>query len=227
MFGGLDVPECLLDPDHAADLLRRYLEQDENRYLYSGAAFDFRPEDDDPNAITSSDLIALTMLGIRVTGHEALSLMRYQAAEIRRLLSDIPADSTIEDEASSRLLDQAGPGYELWRLLRCTRDQTKTKHLGPVAAGKILARKRPSLFPMADSRTALVFNRPAPGFDSAWWEDVRSAALDQCPKTGGPALWEHLAAVRTGDIGAAHLPTLRVLDIVAWTHVEVLGRGHC
>jgi hypothetical protein len=70
----------------------------------------------------------------------------------------------------------------------------------------------PDLFPIGDSRTAVVFNRSAPGFDRTWWDDVRSAALGRRSNPDGPRLWEHLAAVRTRDAGAAHLTTPRVLD---------------
>lgn len=43
MFGGLDVPGCLLDHAHASGLLTAYLERGETGPLYSGAAFDTYP----------------------------------------------------------------------------------------------------------------------------------------------------------------------------------------
>ena len=40
--------------------------------------------------MTDSDLIALSMLGIRVTGHEALAITRYHGQDIRELMGRIP-----------------------------------------------------------------------------------------------------------------------------------------
>jgi hypothetical protein len=168
--------------------------------------------------ITDSDLIALTMLGIRVTGHEALAITRDRAGEIRRLLGSIPAHARIEDDHADRLLKSDGPAWELWKLLRNIQDRTKPTKLGPVAAGKLLARKRPDLIPISDSRTAKAFGRLGPGADMHWWEAVRAAALDPRKEADGKTLWNYLASLRDTP-GGAHLPTLRVLDILAWMHV--------
>ena len=38
----------------------------------------------------------------------------------------------------------------------------KTSQIGPIAAGKLLARKRPHLIPVFDSRVRMVLSRPRP-----------------------------------------------------------------
>lgn len=56
-----------------------------------------------PDQITDSDLVALSMLGIRVTGYEALIITQDRQTEIEGLLAGIPADAHIEEEASAGL----------------------------------------------------------------------------------------------------------------------------
>ena len=83
------------------------------------------------------------------------------------------------------LLAQGGPAWALCDLLRGVRDRTKDARLGAVAAGKLLARKRPALIPIEDSAIAEVFGREAPDRDEGWWDDVRTAMQDDEPKANG------------------------------------------
>lgn len=225
-FGGLDVPDCLLAREHATDLLSTYLGHDERGHLYSGAAFDTYPGPNAPNSITDSDLVALAMLRIRVTGHEALNITQYHREEIHRLLSLIPTNVAIEDDAAGPLLGPKEPVWKLWELLRDVKDRTKRERLGAVAAGKLLALKRPNLIPIADSSTKAVFKRPYPSADVSWWDDVRDAARDPKPVVEGMTLWQYLGDLRAVP-GAGHLPVLRVLDILAWMHVEKCKTPSC
>ncbi|MBS2965648.1 hypothetical protein KGA66_21535 [Actinocrinis puniceicyclus] len=218
MFGGLDFPDEFFNRRYAVGLLRTYLEQDKDGYCFSGTAFDTYPAPaGTENQITDSDLVAIAMLGIRVTGHEALWITRYHAADIQQLLTRIPAQARIDGQTSGDLLQPDDAAWKLWALLRDVHDRTKSVRLGPVAAGKLLARKRPELIPIADSRTARVLNRPQPGADKRWWEDVRSASLDPKPAADGLPLWSFLASLRD-EAGASHLTILRVLDILVWMH---------
>jgi hypothetical protein len=88
--------------------------------------------------VTDSDLIALSMLGIRVTGYEALIITRYRSQEIENLLGRIPAPARIDDEASGALLTRDGPAWMLWKLMYEIKDRTKEARFGAVAAGKLL-----------------------------------------------------------------------------------------
>lgn len=226
MFGGLDVPDCLLVRGHAVDLLHTYLARDANGFHYSGAAFDTYPGAHAPDSITDSDLVALAMLGIEATGHEALTITQYHSGEIHRLLRSIPTHVAIQDDAAGALLDREGAAWELWTLLRHVKDRTKGEKFGPVAAGKLLARKRPDLIPIGDGHTKAVFKRKDPATDVSWWDDIRSAFRDPQPEAGGMTLRQYLTNLRS-EPGARHLPVLRVLDILAWMHMEKHKTGRC
>ena len=226
MFGGLWVPDDLLAEGYAVDLLGRYFRRDEDGYVYSGAGFDTYPTDpasgiavpgDTANVVTDSGLVALSLLGIRVTGYEALIITHYRTQEIEKLRGSIPAHVRIGEEANATLLARDGPAWRLWELLYDIKDRTKDTRFGAVAAGKLPARKRPGLIPIEDSRIAGVFRRKAPDRDKSWWDDVRAASLDPQRTANGTTLRGYLASLR-GKAGADHLPILRVLEIIGWMH---------
>ena len=230
-FGDLEFPDELLDRQYALKLLGEYFERDAEGYVYSGAAFDtyaHAAASGHPgttaaeipvamNAVTDSDLIAVSLLGIRATGYQALSITGRLAGMIYDLLAQIPPQARIEDEDAGKLLAREGGAWELWELLRDVTDRRTNKRLGPVAAGKLLARKRPDLIPISDSRTSKAFRRQAPALDGRWWDDVRSAALDPRCAVDGMTLWEYLASMAPA-VNVTRLPVLRVLDILGWMH---------
>lgn len=227
-IGELWLPDMLLNEEYAQGLIHDYFRRDTTGYVYSGAMFDTYPADpasgitappSPPDEITDSDLIALSMLGIRVTGYEALIITQDRRKEIETLLASIPPDAHIEQEASGRLLAPEGYAWKLWELLRETKDRTKEARFGAVAAGKLLARKRPHLIPIEDSQIAAVFRRTTPDRDKRWWDDVHSAALDPSPAANGTTLWCYLARLRD-QASQDHLPVLRVLDIIGWMHAR-------
>lgn len=222
--GRLEVPEVLFERAYAAGLLGDYLQMDAasraDRWMYSGAAFDRRPDDQgpgwSPDVIDESDLIALTYLSMPIYGHHALEILRYRRSEISRLLEQIPDGARIEDPGSGRLLSRGEAAWDLWLVLRHVGSELKHHSFGPVAAGKLLARKRPELIPISDSLVRATFDRPEPGTDTLWWDDVHAAALDA-------DFWAYLTSLRQDVTAAAHLPALRVLDILAWMHSKTRG----
>jgi hypothetical protein len=79
--------------------------------------------------------------------------------------------------------------------------------IGPVAAGKLLARKRPHLLPVYDSRIKMVLKRPR--VDNRWWHDLRDQLIEDRD------LIRELESVR--DRAAAdHMSLLRVFDVMCW-----------
>lgn len=79
--------------------------------------------------------------------------------------------------------------------------------IGSVAAGKLLARKRPHLLPVYDSRVKKVLNRPRT--DNRWWHDLRDRLIND------QNLVRELESVRD-RAGAGHMSLLRVFDVMCW-----------
>jgi hypothetical protein len=118
IFGGLWVPDELLDETCARGLLRGYFRRDGGGRVYSGAMFDTYPSEPATaatgphaaaNVITDSDIVALSMLGIRATGYEALIITRDKSREIEALLAEIEPSALINEGDSAGLLSPDGP----------------------------------------------------------------------------------------------------------------------
>ncbi len=83
----------------------------------------------------------------------------------------------------------------------------ESNRVGPIAAGKLLARKRPQLLPVYDSRIKKVLSRPR--IDNQWWRDMHDQLVED------PGLVQELELVRAGA-QADHMSLLRVFDVMCW-----------
>lgn len=209
----IDIPTRLLDEDVAVELVKEYFADNPATGLarYSGAYFERlggggdRPEV--AYQITAEDLLAVSMLSVRVIRYYALHVLDYKGREISGLLAQIPVDVKLADDGAEHLIGQGGPAWELWQLLHDIQPPLHRSRLGPVAAGKLLARKRPHLIPVYDSYVERVLGRTRT--HGTWWRDLR------CQLTRDAALVSELEAVRK-RAGAGHLSLLRTFDIMCW-----------
>ena len=210
----IDIPVELRDEDVAVRLVKDYFADDPatGRAEYSGAYFERlggggdRPEV--AYQITAEDLLAVSMLSVPVVRYYALHVLDYRAREISSLLAQIPVDVALADDEAEHLIVQGGPAWELWELLHAIRPRPQDRNrLAAVAAGKLLARKRPHLLPVYDSHVREVLRRPSN--DQMWWSDLR------CQLIRDDALVRELEAVRA-RAGAGHLSLLRTFDVMCW-----------
>lgn len=108
----VDLPEILAEhrTDDAAKLLHRYYtEKTTTGSIRTGAHFDTWAGGGDArdvvNTVTADDLLALSLLSVEVKGPAVIGLLETHAADITRLLEQIPADL---DMAAVRPEDYAG-----------------------------------------------------------------------------------------------------------------------
>jgi hypothetical protein len=188
-----------LERDDAADVLARYFhEPDRPEQGTAGRFFERLADPRSPHAVTAADVLAVAALDEHVPPHAAWTIL--QDGMLAARLADIPTTVTIMDREAAALLD--GPCTELWERLRAI------PGVGPVAASKLLAAKRPHLVPIYDERVRAVLRPPAGGF----WSSMRHTLTDGS------------LAVRAGAVRAAAaaeepsvpegLSVLRVIDIV-------------
>ena len=117
----IEIPGALLDEDgalledYAVGLVKKYLEEDgDGRSRYSGAYFERlggggdRPET--AYQFTAEDLLAVSMLGLRVDGYYALHVLDYQARELSGLLARIPLGIALADPEAEGLDRRGRPG---------------------------------------------------------------------------------------------------------------------
>jgi hypothetical protein len=213
----ISIPDELRDEDAAVRLVEAYFADDPATgwARYSGSRFELlggggdRPEV--AYQVTAEDLIAVSMLSVRVVRYYALHVLDYRAREISGLLAQIPIGVTLADGEAGDLIAEGGPAWKLWQLLhdiqpRPQHPQDK-KQLGRVAAGKLLARKRPHLIPVYDSYVEGVLGRART--HGTWWRDLRYLLQNDA------GLVRELESVRS-RAGAGHLSLLRTFDIMCW-----------
>jgi len=208
----IQVPGELRDEKYAARLVRRYLATDSaGRARYSGAYFERlggggdRPES--AFKFTAEDLLTVSMLSVRIDGYYALHVLHYQARELNDLLAAIPPDVALADPPAGDLIAEDGPAQALWQAICDIQPHPENDRVGPIAAGKLLARKRPHLIPVYDSRVKNVLSRPR--IDRSWWHDLRAHLIkDQ-------DLVRQLESVRA-RARAGHMSLLRVFDVMCW-----------
>jgi Family of unknown function (DUF6308) len=148
------------------------------------------------HAVTRDDLLAVTLLDVRFGPRAARLLLEQRSEVITARLQKI--DPTIRLwQASDALLD--GDLDALLTLL------TEVHGVGPVIAGKLLARKRPHLVPVVDAVVVRVLG-PQPG---GYWRAIRAALADDERRV-------RLTSLRPEVEG--RLSILRMLDILLWMY---------
>ena len=164
--------------------------------LFAGRYFDELPGND-PDAFTSGDLAAASLLDVRFGPHAVLTLL--QRGDCNKLLAEIPTDLTLW-EAPDELLGRDGPAWALWDELRAIPGVGRTR------ASKLLARKRPHLMPILDKVIVKALSLE----DVDAWRALRAALT--------PELRQRIDALAPAatEQGAETPTTLRLLDIATW-----------
>lgn len=183
--------------------------------VYDGSRFEFyAAAETDPDRITAADLVAITLLSMEIRRNSGSGIttahvraLEERSSEVRHLLAQIPADRDLHELSAQeykKLIGEGSFGERLWALLR---DQIGMYR---VATFKVMARKRPRLFPIADSRTHEILGTP-PNWWESWYEALRDG--DRAIVTELETLRKD-AARKVPSIGNVSL--LRVADIALW-----------
>lgn len=169
------------------------------------------------NQLIEEDFVAVSMLAVNVPAEAAVGL-RARAEDVQDLLEQIPThlDLTMLDRAEyDEHLGPGSAGKKLWDLLRG--NEGYRWDVGHTTASKIMARKRPKLFPIFDSYVGpMMGHANANGQWETWWQAFQSDG-----KTLGPRLDRIL---ELSDV--PNTPSrLRVMDVVLWLHAKDLERA--
>ncbi|MER5969859.1 DUF6308 family protein [Streptomyces sp. NPDC002055] len=204
----LRIPPALWQSHRAAELLRSYWAvRWDGTPACTGSRFERLGGGGDrlsvANRFTADDVIAVTTLGVSIPATAALQLLEPDPAHaFSELLAQLPVTAQLVDVDAS-LIGREGPAWQLWERLNDLR------WIGPVIAGKLMARKRPALFPVYDSVIKWVFDRPEN--DLLFWSDMRCEL-----QADDGRLITHLERARTTAGLGDDISVLRVLDTMAW-----------
>lgn len=215
--GKLKLPE-ILDREHvgaAADLVNEYFRLTADGLpVYTGSHFNSWAGGGDSaevtNKVTADDLVAVSLLSVKVPGQAAFGILKTRADDISKLLIDIPENIDLADLEADRVEEVLGDNSsagKLWRLLRAS--ESSPWGIGPTTASKIMARKRPRLIPIYDSVV-----RPLMGLKDSrgHWVTCHAALTD------GPDLPMRLREIRDCSGISEPISDLRTMDIVLWMY---------
>lgn len=173
--------------DPGAELVAAYYREPH----FAGDLFD-NLGDNDTNAITNDDLLAVSLLDTAF-GPAAVRELR-SSTTAAKYLKDIDPDEPLWGDID---LDAGSASYDLWTLIRQARGAGRTR------TSKLMARKRPHLFPILDS--VVCHGLSLGTLDT--WNTLRRALLDEGLRQDIDGLWAS-AAPRPS--------TLRLLDVATW-----------
>lgn len=209
----MTLPPVLDDAERAAHLLVRYFtgtRRGGSGPLYTGGMFERlggggdRPGSRD--AITAEDLVAVSMLSVRVPPRAALLILGEERDHIAHLLAAVPVDVDLVD-AGDPLIGERSAATELWSLL------VRFPGIGFVTAGKLLARKRPRLIPVLDRVVRRTLEHPGTGY----WRDLRHHLRADDRRLQGFLTGVLRDAGLDGQVSA-----IRAFDVLVW----LTGKDH-
>ncbi len=190
-----------LEVGPASTRVRSYFtEPSEAEPFFGGARFERwgAPTAAEANTVTSDDLLAVSLLGPPVPGHAVIRILDTDAKPISKCLKAISPDRPLWKFAVDDLYDPDQPYLRLWRLVSAPRG------MGPARTSKLLARKRPKLFPIFDSVTG-----PVVGSSLAHWRNVHALVSDEDIRS-------RLRAIRKEAGVGKDISLLRILDVAVW-----------
>ncbi|MDI9917810.1 DUF6308 family protein [Rhodococcus sp. IEGM 1379] len=206
------LPRVLRDGDDAGaiDVLQEYFTRKvaKTGYLRTGALWDaWDPSgrrEEDVDRLTAEDLVAVTLLSVKVPGQGALILLGEKNAELNKLLVEVGPDRDLASESEELTSDSAA-----WRLETAL---WEIHGVGRTIASKLIARKRPRLYPIYDD----VVGREL-GTKAAHLEPVRFSLHQR-----NGELHDRLLDLRDRAGLDDVVPAVRILDVLAWMQ----GKGY-
>lgn len=208
----MNIPEPLQSDDltEAISLVGAYYAarfddfptRSDNPPYFSGAFFDdCSPDPTNDNVFTVPDVAALPMLSIPLRRFRTAEVLYYRREQLSELLAEIGPDRELAKEP--------GPLPDDWPARKLEQALRDIKGVGKVTATKLIARKRPKLFPIFDN---VVKASLAP--ETVFLDTVHGALSTNTD------LRDKLGNVRSAVGLPDTISNLRILDVIAWMEVQ-------
>ena len=182
-ISGIDLVEMLANVlDEICRLLFEYFceQKDNGNPRYTGGQFDrfWLNSCDDDNVIGPSDILSLLLLSVEIDPNASRAILLSSWSEVvKQRLSTVPNDISITDADSEKFLKLSrgfdSETFELWRSLHLPASEIQSRYgykpergFADTTVSKLLARKRPNLFPVVDKVVRRKLNFPLAGLDN-------------------------------------------------------------
>lgn len=192
----------------AVDSLRCYYGTGSHDHRpYEGAWFDTwdssRVRAASVNRFTADDVVAVGFLSVTVPPRAVMALLDTRVADFTAMLEDLGPDRDLVTETEK--WDDGWVGWSIQSRL------TALPGVGPTIATKLMARKRPRLRPIYDSKISAVIG------SKNVWEPLRARLQED------DDLHRRLLELReAAGLGEA-ISAIRVFDVVTW--MEATNKG--
>ena len=165
---------------------------------FTGSSFETFIGNDLDN-FTAEDIVAVSMLSVKIPPSASRWILKTGREDLSELLSKIEPDLPI-GHPDANLTE----GRDAWNLRKML---ILLWGVGPTTASKLLAAKRPFLFPIYDQHVAKALQLSPEKYWQPWQEFMRSPNGEKASKIIGQM---------AQSLDKPHLSTLRLLDIVIW-----------
>jgi len=168
------------------------------RNAYTGSCFEmFRGNDNDN--FTAQDIVAVSMLSVNIPPSASRWILGAGKQRLHELLKGIDETLSIDDPTVD--LTKGSTAWNLWNEIHSLADIGETK------ASKLLAVKRPRLFPIYDQHVAKALKLSPHKYWEPWQTFMQSENGKKATK---------IVTQLAGSLGQGDLSPLRLLDIVIW-----------
>lgn len=214
MIAAVTVEQVIevVEDDLAKEHLRQYFPEPQQGggMLYAGARFDLFAGGGDrldtSDRITAEDLVAVSYLSIDVPADAALAVLEGDLGRrVTEHLRGVPVDKDLGSLEAASILEKPGSGWWAYETLRNRKRATTGPGFGPVTTAKLLARKRPRLFPVIDRIVRCAFGNP----DDFWMSH-------QALFGAGPQLRSALRRAADSACVDPRIAEPRILDVIVW-----------
>ena len=168
------------------------------KHAFTGSSFEkFR--DKDPDNFTATDIVAVSMLSVKIPASASRWILGDGGKPLHLLLQAIDKDLSIESPMAD--LTKESAAWNLWKEVH------SLWGVGETRASKLLALKRPLLFPIYDQHVARALRLSPDDYWQRWQEFLRSEDGDKAAKIAGQM---------AKSLDLPDLSPLRLLDIMVW-----------
>jgi hypothetical protein len=154
------------------------------------------------NSFTPSDVVAVSMLSVDIPASVTRWILGDGVAKLSQFLTKIDAGLRIESPKAD--LSNKSEAHKLWREIRRPDNRWG---MGETKTSKLLATKRPELFPVFDKHVSKALGISANTYWAPWQEFMRSSQGEYCSR---------VVQSYADDLGIKGVSVLRLFDVIIW-----------
>ncbi|MSS84981.1 hypothetical protein FYJ24_09435 [Actinomycetaceae bacterium WB03_NA08] len=199
--------DTLNDSSLSVELLKGYYRPIKDGGHFEGGYFDTFPpgKANDPHRFTVEDLLACSLLSADIKANGIVEILIDNPDRYTNLLTEIDVSKRFINIPAKAWSSKKYPGRDLYLALASAFKSGGIKNLGETRATKLMARKRPELFPITDS----VVRGMTVGPKKKYW-----TPFSEWLNTDNN--YSKLESIRAEAGLEDRISVIRVFDVIAW-----------